>query len=188
MDKQELIEKHTDDVKKAVSKYYRSIPNKDKCPSDLYKDMLAAGNLALVEAAERFDDSMGYKFITYAYQWIDNAIKNELYYLLGPIEISLDDENAPELKDDKEDTQEAAIEQVEAGGANDSTTIILSKLDDMGMNEKEKAVFCRIWGIGCEAVKNTRRIAKELKLTEMEVRRLKQSAEQKYKKGGFHVG
>ena len=36
-------------------------------------DLISAGNLGLIKAADRFDGTMGHKFITYAVWWIENA-------------------------------------------------------------------------------------------------------------------
>jgi RNA polymerase sigma factor (sigma-70 family) len=43
-----------------------------------FEDLIQAGNLGIIEAANRFDASRGNKFITYAVPWIKKFIKEEV--------------------------------------------------------------------------------------------------------------
>ena len=42
------------------------------------EDLISAGNLALITAAERFDETKGFKFISYAVWWVRQAMLNEI--------------------------------------------------------------------------------------------------------------
>lgn len=42
-------------------------------------DLISVGNLGLIKATEHFDESLGYKFISYGVWWIRQAIQQALY-------------------------------------------------------------------------------------------------------------
>ena len=51
------------------------------------EELIAAGNLGLVEAALRFDESRGVKFVTYADWWIRKSILASIEALIGPVRL-----------------------------------------------------------------------------------------------------
>lgn len=64
-----LVEKNQGLVRSRASYFYRSHGN----DLDL-EDLVQSGMLGMIRAAEKFDLTLGYKFTTYAYKWIDKAI------------------------------------------------------------------------------------------------------------------
>lgn len=68
-----LVDKNQGLVRSRASYFYRSHGN------DLeLEDLVQSGMLGMIRAAEKFDLSLGYKFTTYAYKWIDKAIRKAI--------------------------------------------------------------------------------------------------------------
>lgn len=169
-DVEELILGHTENVRKAANKYYRMVPD-DKKRMVREDDLISAGYMALVEAAQKYNPEAGNKFLTYAYQWIDNAIKKELYHYLGSRVLNLEDDH---MSEDVEETAAENESDVDISG-------VLDELEKIGITGTEMDVYCLINGIGTERIKNYHKIAAKLHISELEVRRLHQSAERKIK-------
>lgn len=68
-----LVEKNQGLVRSRASYFFRSHGN----DLDL-EDLVQSGMLGMIRAAEKFDLSLGYKFTTYAYKWIDKAIRKAI--------------------------------------------------------------------------------------------------------------
>ncbi|PMC81144.1 sigma-70 family RNA polymerase sigma factor [Anaerococcus hydrogenalis] len=68
-----LVDKNQGLVRSRASYFYRSHGN------DLeLEDLVQSGMLGMIRAAEKFDLTLGYKFTTYAYKWIDKAIRKAI--------------------------------------------------------------------------------------------------------------
>lgn len=52
-------------------------------------DLIAAGNLGLIEAAKRFDPDKNVKFISYAVWWIRQAIMQTIFQQTGAVRIPI---------------------------------------------------------------------------------------------------
>jgi len=68
--RQEAIEDNQGIVIKLARRY--------SCKQIEFHDLVQAGNMGLLEAYERFDPDRGVQFLTYAYNWIRKAIKEEV--------------------------------------------------------------------------------------------------------------
>ena len=68
-----LVDKNQGLVRSRASYFFRSHGN----DLDL-EDLVQSGMLGMIRAAEKFDLSLGYKFTTYAYKWIDKAIRKAI--------------------------------------------------------------------------------------------------------------
>lgn len=68
-----LVDKNQGLVRSRASYFYKSHGN------DLaLEDLVQSGMLGMIRAAEKFDTTLGYKFTTYAYKWIDKAIRKAI--------------------------------------------------------------------------------------------------------------
>lgn len=76
----ERIKNGDDDAKRALVeanlKFVVTIAKKYRDDDIPFEDIISEGNLGLIKAAERYDASMGNKFITYAVWWIKAYIQD----------------------------------------------------------------------------------------------------------------
>ncbi len=81
----ELIRRFKEGDMSALDKIVRcnlrfavSVAKKHLCPGITLADLISVANIGLIEAVGRFDETRGFKFISYAVWWIRHAIYDEL--------------------------------------------------------------------------------------------------------------
>lgn len=58
-----------------------------KCPSADFDDLLAEGNIGLIRAAQLYDPTKGVRFISYAKNWILQALSRYTYEMSGAVRL-----------------------------------------------------------------------------------------------------
>ena len=122
----ELIKRNQGYIISFIGKQYGNLIKND---GFVLKDLIQEGNIGIIEALYKFDETKGFKFITYASYWIKlhifDCIKN-----LYPFYNKSFDENSLELNDDNNELfneyDEPAIENILI----DENDIILNDNDE----------------------------------------------------------
>lgn len=161
-------------------------------PEDIFMDLVQAGNMALLTAAERFEPDKGAKFSSYAtacalYK-IREEIKKHRDYLPGmsmnsevhaklPLDMVLIEEDGVTLQDilcdDKPDPLDELQKKVEIEELTDS----MAQLE-----EDELAVLKYLYGIDCEQIKSYRTIGKKMGISEFKAKAFAESGMKKIMK------
>lgn len=182
MNTDQLIMENLDYAKKIAAKYLAYVPADRK--EYLKDELISAGYLGLTEAAHNFKQGKGTKFSTYAYDYIRGKIIKEMISHLGRDALLIDEEEIKNIA-----SKEAAVEETVTGAPDlsdippeEQVAIVGKKLKEFGLSEDEMRVFFAVNGIGREKVTNLTALGRELKKREFEIRRLKQSAEQKVRR------
>lgn len=183
MDINNLIETHLDNVKRAAYRYYKLIDPKYHGMISK-EDLISAGNVGLVEAAGKYKEGGKAKFSTYAYEWINGAIKAELEFYIGTEVLLLDDETWEMIPAEGRSVEDEVIDKASSDklSEEEKSTVIMNKLKEYKLTENEIRVFLAVNGIGRKKAENFRSLARELGIREMDVRRFNQSAERKIRK------
>ena len=158
-------------------------------------DLVNEGNLGLLRAAERFDESHGVRFVSYAIWWIRQAIVQAIARNAeagdrgGPRKrVSLDEPYTPNsptplcefVPDDRSDTPE---QRVLRGGLRDALDSSLTDLP-----EREEVVLRLYYGLDGDAPATLRQVGERLGVTRERTRQIKERALARLRAGAGRHG
>ena len=174
---------HLDHVKKIARHYYSYVPVEKRGLLTM-EDLVSAGYEGLTRAAGKYDPETGVKFTTYSSKWIKGEMIREMIFYIGKEALLFDNE-----KDQMHILHEKGVEDTVIDGHDigeipekERVKIIQHKLNEYKLTKDEITVYMAVNGIGCSKVTNLRVLAGRLKKREMDIRRIKQSAEGKLKR------
>lgn len=165
------------------------------------EDLKQRAWLELLRAGEKYDPSQGAKLTTYAKKAVQRGIKEEAIFQInraglsgkeyvGPADsISIDDEEngiaqmlaAKAVSDAEAETgAEADADAGETVPAEPDLAVLRGGLGQI--TETERAVLYAVYGIGCERCANLKKAAKQLGMTETNVKRALESGKRKISK------
>ena len=96
---------------KANLRYVINVAKEFKASKAPLEDLIQAGNEGLVKAANNFDGSRGFRFISYATWYIENEVRKAANYYMQHNDESLDE---PITYDDEEDDPRTRVDNVRA--------------------------------------------------------------------------
>lgn len=158
--------------------------------TDVLKSLISAGNLGLLVAVDRFDLSMGTRFLTYAAWWIREKIREELDNS-GLVRVPAYRQKALRLRRRMGETIEhdAAYILLESSSSIDvsqsddqlernlvntyGAEMVHGALTDLGFRGRDRYIILAYFGVR-EEPKNLRQISSRLNLSSERVRQIKQ--------------
>lgn len=180
-----LIEdpKHLEYVRKIAKRYYYSVPL-DKRGLITVDDLFLAGYEGMMRAAGEYKPGYGTKFTTYSTKWIKYEIEKELRFYIGKDALLLDETAEQMLVSNDGDVEAQAVTGPDISDIpeEEQVRIIRSKLNEYKLTSDEITVYMAVNGIGCKKVTNLKVLAGQMKMLEMEIRSIEQSAEEKLRK------
>ena len=81
--------KARDELAEANLKFVVQVAREYQTSGLALEELISAGNYGLLKAAERFDGTKGFKFISYAVWWIRQAIQQEIHDQTGEFRLSV---------------------------------------------------------------------------------------------------
>lgn len=182
---QSMIEdpKVIEHVTKLAWHYYRLIRD-EKRGLITIEDLISAGYEGALVAAGRYKSDSGAKFTTYSTDWIRGEMIREMIFYVGKDALLIEDiEKMPALRGKEASADADDTFDISDIPPEEQLEIITSKLVEYNLARVEISVYLAVNGIGCDKVTNLKALGRQLNKREMEIRRIRQSAENKVKRG-----
>lgn len=151
-----------------------------------YSDLIQEGNAGLFKAADKFDPDKGYKFISYAVNWIKQSILEALNKKNALKTAELPNETCDDVLDDRREltNNDISLDDVYLDLSDDERRrekdiCDVAKFLLTGLTSREKYIVCQYNGINEKKPKTLEEIGNSLGLSKERVRQINETAMKK---------